>query len=233
MKQLTLAAAAVVALLLMLSFDLNAVPADTSIQVRRAPQIRVRRRPDFSQFLHRTHINNAKPTCDSCHKFPTHNWKDVRPGDAAFPDVAEFPEHAACLNCHRQQFFARQRPAPAICSNCHVNATPQNTARFLFPSLGDVTNSGERKKNNVSEFKVEFPHDKHEDQECIVCHQTAQPEEGAKLKTKSHTVCFSCHNVEAELSPAPSACHACHKLASTPVTLKTAFKSRALMVFSA
>ena len=39
------------------------------------------------------------------------------------------------------QFFARERPAPAICSNCHVKVTPQDTARFLFPSLGDITDS--------------------------------------------------------------------------------------------
>lgn len=224
MKQLTSAAAAVVALLLMLSFNLNAGATDTSLLVRRPPQVRRSKKSirDYSQFLHRTHLNNEKTACDSCHKFPTDNWKTVRAGDAAFPDVAEFPEHGTCLNCHRQQFFARQRPAPAICSNCHVNATPRDTARFLFPSLGDVTDGGKSKKNNVAEFKIEFPHDKHEDQECVVCHKTEAPEEGAKINPRSHGVCFSCHNVESELSPAPSACNKCHKLQLTPAITQRA-----------
>jgi len=198
MKQLTIAASAfVVALLLMMSFNANAVAGK---------KVRV----DYSQFSHRTHIKTDKPACDSCHKFPTANWKDVRPGDAAFPDVAEFPKHETCLNCHRQQFFARQRPAPAICSNCHVNVTPRDTARFLFPSLGDVSGKPERK--NVAEFAVSFPHEKHEDQECTVCHQLDKEGE-VKTKPNSHTVCFSCHNVESELAPLPSTCNACHKLA--------------------
>ena len=87
----------------------------------------------------------------------------MRKGDAAFPDVAEFPEHSSCLNCHRQQFFARERPAPAICSNCHVNVTPRDTTRFLFPSLGDVTDATQQTRDFVSEFAVNFPHDKHVD----------------------------------------------------------------------
>ena len=84
-------------------------------------------------------------------------------GDAAFPDVAEFPEHSTCLNCHRPQFFARERPAPAICSNCHVNVTPRDTARFLFPSLGETSVSSKRRVGAKPEFAVFFPHDKHAD----------------------------------------------------------------------
>src|SRR6185369_10974540 len=135
---------------------------------------------------------------------------DVRQGDAAFPDVAEFPKHESCLNCHRQQFFARQRPAPAICSNCHVKVSPRDTARFTFPSLGDLANHSGPKRNVVAEFAVEFPHDKHEDQECVTCHQLDK-EGDVKTKPNNHGACFSCHNVESELAPAPSACAACHK----------------------
>src|SRR5207247_9147352 len=91
---------------------------------------------NYSSFSHRTHVEKQKLACDSCHKFPTKNWKEVRKGDAAFQDVADFPEHASCLNCHREQFFARERPAPVICSNCHVAVSPRGIARFLFPSLG-------------------------------------------------------------------------------------------------
>ena len=162
------------------------------------------RRANYSEFSHTTHVTNQKLACASCHTFPTKNWKDVRKGEAAFPDIAEFPEHSACINCHRPQFFARERPAPAICSNCHVNATPRDTSRFLFPSLGDVSDSKLKPRDFVSEFAVGFPHDKHIDvvgeqrglkaaqfinvawsasrqqaeqsKSCAVCHQLYQPQ---------------------------------------------------------
>ena len=161
---------------------------------------------DYSRFSHRTHVMGQKLICSACHKFPTDNWKLVRKGDAAFPDVADFPRHDTCLNCHRTQFFARQRPAPAICSNCHVNVTPRDTTRFLFPSLGDVPGGLKRQRVLSAEFAVDFPHDKHMDvvgeylpassrpfgfllvsmqektagstepKSCPVCHQTYQPQ---------------------------------------------------------
>src|SRR5437867_10017806 len=40
-------------------------------------------RIDYSHFSHRTHVEKQKLNCDSCHKFPTKNWKEVRKGDAA------------------------------------------------------------------------------------------------------------------------------------------------------
>src|SRR5690349_5148511 len=106
---------------------LVSVPAGAQ---RRAPP-----RVAYSNFSHTTHVTKEKLACASCHKFPTKNWKTVRKGDAAFPDVAEFPEHDTCLKCHRQQFFARERPAPQICANCHVKGTPADTSRYPFPSL--------------------------------------------------------------------------------------------------
>jgi hypothetical protein len=120
-------------------------------------------RIDYSRFSHSTHVTTQKLACDSCHKSPTKNWKDVRKGDVAFPDATEFPEHSSCLNCHRPQFFARERPAPAICSNCHVKVTPRDTTRFLFPSLGDLADSSKQKRDVNKEFAVNFPHDKHLD----------------------------------------------------------------------
>lgn len=136
-------------------------PPQTRRPARRAaaPAPRI----DYSKFSHVTHVTTQKLACDSCHRFPTKNWKEVRKGDATFPDVTEFPEHSSCLSCHRQQFYARERPAPAICSNCHVNVTPRDTTRFLFPSLGDVTDSKLKTREFVSEFGVGFPHDKHLD----------------------------------------------------------------------
>ena len=226
-------------------------------------------RIDYSRFSHMTHVTRQSLSCESCHKFPTNNWNQVRQGDSAFPDVAEFPEHSTCLNCHRQQFFARQRPAPAICQNCHVNVTPKDTRRFLFPSLGDVASSTTPRKDLMSEFAVSFPHDKHldvvglshpwsnrtfngfisvawqepkaakesaEPKSCPICHQTYQAQGNSdeeyvtkpladlgdrfwlkkgtfKTIPNSHASCFTCHNTDAGISPAPSDCQACHKLA--------------------
>jgi hypothetical protein len=142
----------------------GASSAETVAQRRRRPPKKTQRpQSAYTQFSHTTHVTNQKLTCDACHKFPTKNWETVRKGDAAFQDVAEFPEHATCLNCHRTQFFARQRPAPAICSNCHVNVTPRDTVRFLFPSLGDVADAASPRRDVVTEFAINFPHDKHVD----------------------------------------------------------------------
>src|SRR6185295_11893937 len=107
---------------------------------RRSQKVRTPTPPkiDYTKFSHNTHVVIQKLACNSCHKVPAKNWKDVRKGDAAFADVTDFPEHSTCLNCHREQFFARERPAPSICSNCHIAVTPRDTARWLFPSLGDL-----------------------------------------------------------------------------------------------
>jgi hypothetical protein len=167
---------------------------------------------DYTRFSHSTHVAKQKLACNSCHKFPTKNWKDVRKGDAAFPDVAEYPEHASCLNCHRPQFFARERPAPKICSNCHVKATPNDTSRYPFPSLGEAFFESAKAVNFVSEFRVSFPHDKHTDTECVDCHKARQPQDqGFKTRLVSHAICFTCHNQESELAPLPPNCDACHK----------------------
>jgi hypothetical protein len=118
---------------------------------------------DYSRFAHDTHVVQEKLSCASCHRFPSKNWKEVRKGDEAFPDVTEYPEHQSCLNCHRQQFFARERPVPRICYDCHFNATPVETSRYAFPSLGDKFLSSAKAKDFVSDFRVYFPHDKHLD----------------------------------------------------------------------
>jgi Cytochrome c7 and related cytochrome c len=164
-----------VAFLLVTFADLSSMGSASKIEA--APQRRSQTRPrkpsgktqpqkpriDYSKFSHRTHVEQQKLTCDSCHKFPSKNWKEARKGDEAFPDVTDFPEHQACLNCHHVQFFARERPAPAICSNCHVAVTPRNTARYPFPSLGEPFLGTKMGQTFVSEFKVLFPHDKHVD----------------------------------------------------------------------
>jgi hypothetical protein len=182
-------------------------PEPQAARRRRPSRVQAQRKPriNYSQFSHRTHVVDQKLACDSCHKFPSKNWKEVRKGDEAFPDVTEFPEHQACISCHRTQFFARERPAPVICSNCHVAVTPRNNERYPFPSLGPPFLASKKGQTFVSEFKVLFPHDKHVDvvgerresrsddfvrvsfkgigpqdagsNSCAVCHQTHQPQD--------------------------------------------------------
>ena len=166
----------------------------------------VQRRIDYSSFSHHTEKHRA--ACSSCHTFPSKNWKQVRKGDEAFPDVTEYPEHQACLGCHRQQFFARERPVPRICANCHVKATPVDSSRHVFPSLGEAFLSTAKGKDFVSDFRVAFPHDKHEDASCADCHKKAGKFQARPL---THVACFTCHNQESELAPLPQNCNECHK----------------------
>ena len=156
-------------------------------------------RIDYSRFSHRN--ENHELECDTCHKFPSPNWKLVRPASDAFPDITEFPDHQSCIECHRPQFFARERPAPRICGNCHVKASPRDTSRFPFPTLSEAFLSSAKGKGFVSEFKVFFPPDKHED---------------AQQTQRAHSVCFSCHNQESELAPLPQSCATCHQPATLP-----------------
>jgi hypothetical protein len=184
----------------------QAAPQKRNSQRRRTQKPRTPTQPkiDYAKFSHTTHVATQKLACNSCHKVPSKNWNVMRKGDAAFQDVADFPEHSSCLNCHRTQFFARERPAPVICSNCHIAVTPRDTARWLFPSLGDITDPKLKRREFVSEFGVGFPHDKHIDvvgmltpgshnrasfvnalfqdkkagppKSCPVCHETYQPQ---------------------------------------------------------
>lgn len=173
---------------------------------QRRPSASSKSQVDYARFSHGTEQHRA--ACGSCHTFPSKNWKQVRKSDDAFPDVTEYPEHKACLSCHRQQFFARERPVPRICSNCHVKATPSDTARFPFPSLGEAFLATVKGREFVSDFQVQFPHEKHEDAQCTDCHKKLEPEPTRPL---THAVCFTCHNQESELAPLPPNCDSCHK----------------------
>jgi hypothetical protein len=164
-----------------------------------------------------------------------------------------------------------------------VKATPRDTARFLFPSLGDTSDALNQKKDGVTEFAINFPHDKHldvvglnapalqplqprsragfvtaswqqqtaptestEPKSCPICHQTFQPQGDSdeeyvtkppknigdafwlkkgtfKTLPNSHAVCFTCHNTDAGIAPAPSECNACHKLAAPLATVTADF----------
>jgi hypothetical protein len=106
---------------------------------------------DYSRFSHTTREHQA--SCKTCHKTPTANWKKV----SQFPDVADFPDHDACVRCHRPQFFKNAQPV--ICSNCHQKTSPRDSARFEF-----------RNPVRPRQFTIEFPHDRHQD--VIARHQS-------------------------------------------------------------
>ncbi len=128
-------------------------------QRRRRPAQR-RPRVDYSQFNHRT--KEHQRSCDSCHKIPTPNWRRVRTGDEAFPDVADYPDHPSCVNCHRNEFF--RGASPAICTICHTSVSPRNDTRHPFqnPEEG-FAKATKKPKTAGSQFIMNFPHDKHQD----------------------------------------------------------------------
>ena len=111
----------------------------------------------YSAFQHSTDKHKSL-ACNACHKVPT-TWTAKRD----FPDVADFPNHDACVRCHRQQFFTRQSftgTGPAICTVCHVRAAPREDGRFVF---GKPNGAGQpTKTKDERQFTIEFPHDKHQ-----------------------------------------------------------------------
>jgi hypothetical protein len=183
----------------------QAAPQKRNSQRRRTRKPKTPPKPkiDYTSFSHTTHVVNQKLACNSCHKVPSKNWNVVRKGDAAFQDVADFPEHSSCLNCHRTQFFARERPAPVICSNCHIAVTPKDTARWLFPSLGDLKDPKLKRREFVSEFGVGFPHDKHID---VVGLNLTPPSPFARAGAS-----FVNASVQDKKAGPPKSCPVCHE----------------------
>ena len=89
---------------------------------------------------------HKKLECASCHKIPTGNWVAAR----GFPDVAQFPGHVACANCHKRDFFVGNKPA--FCAGCHSNVSPRSAPLFAFPV-----------PTRSHEFATVFPHSVHQD----------------------------------------------------------------------
>ncbi|HSP64206.1 MAG TPA: hypothetical protein VLQ90_14550, partial [Pyrinomonadaceae bacterium] len=111
----------------------------------------------YSAFLHSSDKHKSL-TCDACHKLPT-AWTAKRD----FPDAADFPDHDACVRCHRQQFFTRQAfvgTGPTICTVCHMRAAPHEDTRFAFGKPNSASQAAKAKDERG--FTIEFPHDKHQ-----------------------------------------------------------------------
>lgn len=188
------------------SADSGAVPEATPPRKKKPSKPRAKPAPAptvdpaearFGDFKHQIHLD-MEMQCSQCHKVPTANWDRVRAKDAAFPDVTDFPKHDSCLDCHREQFF-KGKP-PAICINCHANPGPGDSSRYPFPNPREIFDATPRGKSAESEFKVQFPHDKHveivssnfrpvaagsalfvnarfgAEDSCKVCHSTYKPQ---------------------------------------------------------
>ena len=163
---------------------------------RRPPPAAQRSPPKYSQFPH--NVKAHQIDCVSCHKFRSENWNKVRTGEAAFPDITDYPKHESCLNCHRQQFFRGAKPA--ICSICHTDPGPRNSARHPFPNPREIFDASPKGKLASSDFDIYFSHEKHVDivtaagaarspfrnvsfepkllaeESCVVCHKTLNPQ---------------------------------------------------------
>jgi hypothetical protein len=163
-----------------------------------------RARIDYANFDH-ANAQHLK-ACDACHKFPSPNWKDVRKADAAFADISEYPEHSSCLECHRTQFFARERPQPKICSVCHVNVTPRNTVRWPYPSLAESYDASTKGRTASSDFGVAFPHDKHEG-----LFSELQRDRGAGALFMKASFASSARARQDDPAKANAACATCHQ----------------------
>jgi hypothetical protein len=151
---------------------------------------------DYSRFSHATKKHQG--TCNTCHKVPTKNWQKARD----YPDVADYPDHDACVSCHRAQFFKGAKPV--ICSICHTKVSPRDDARFAF-----------RNPASPRQFLIEFPHDKHQDviARLIRKWQTEAPplfvnasfNLSADEKTKHFNNCEICHAPRTNAPAAPAA----------------------------
>ena len=137
---------------------------------------------DYSRFLHTT--KKHQQACNTCHKIPTESWQKSSP----FPDIVDYPDHDACVSCHRAQFFKGARPV--ICSGCHTRISPHDDARFAF-----------RKTDVIRQFAIEFPHDRHQDviavlqkrnlSDALLSHHRVFP--GMDDKSKTYNNCAICH----------------------------------------
>jgi len=165
-------------------------------RVAKPPTTRIR--VDYSRFSHATRKHQG--ACNTCHKVPTDNWKKVRD----FPDGADYPGHAACVSCHRPQFFKGAKPV--ICSVCHSKVSPRDDVRFTF-----------RNPAAPRQFLIEFPHDKHQDviagmfrhfpaqqQPLFVRASFRNSRLAADEKTKHYNNCEICHGPRTTAPVAPA-----------------------------
>ena len=161
----------------------------TRPQPGRAPAI------DYSKFSHTTKKHQA--ACNTCHKIPTEAWQKVK----SYPDITDYPDHAACVSCHRAQFFRSARPP--ICGVCHTKISPRDDVRLPFRDPADRL-----------QFSIVFPHDKHQDVIARL-RPLSTPKESFVFRravfriatddqTSVYNNCSICHSQQGAEVPAPT-----------------------------
>ena len=187
-------------LLLALLMIVVAVPAASLFAQRRRPAAPARTtatRIDYATFSHATRQHQG--ACSSCHKAPSSNWKAVR----GFPDISDYPDHDACVRCHRPQFFKGAQPV--ICTNCHTRVSPKDDVRSPF-----------RNPTQKHQFLITFPHDKHQD--VIAAFRDQRPQLAGGNFRRAPSVAFAhasqarldynnctiCHSTNTARPPAPA-----------------------------
>ena len=197
---------------------------------RRAPAVSAKPRIDYSRFSHATkgHFEN----CSSCHLIPSF----------AQPDIRDYPDHPACINCHRQQFFRGARPV--ICSNCHTVTAPRSEARFKFPKetapsqFADIfPHVSHIKATSLSQFEKVVGKKVNIQASCMYCHKVDNAAQkpaanapkdafnapaGTFMTTPtSHVTCFACHwqkgTENREQEPLSTQCSGCHANQAKPL----------------
>jgi len=151
---------------------------------------------DYSRFSHAT--KEHRDSCKTCHKTPTANWKKV----SDFPDIADFPDHDACVRCHRSQFFKSAQPA--ICGNCHQKSSPRDSARFDF-----------RNPLKPRQFAIEFPHDKHQDVIARLAPPSSAVTQTVSLRSWAHSRSIASQTTQTN-SLRYNSCEICHVANTIP-----------------
>lgn len=160
-----------------ISLGANFIFQNVSAQKKRA-------RAEFS------HNEKAhKQSCGSCHKLPSRNWRAA----GNYPNITDYPNHESCVGCHRQDFFAGNRPE--ICTVCHVEASPRGKARLRFPV-----------RARSQEFTLNFPHSVHQD--VIASNPKSDDYQTA------HFVNAAFETNPDEKDPKFNSCSICHQTAS-------------------
>jgi Cytochrome c7 and related cytochrome c/Class III cytochrome C family len=162
-------------------------------QPARAPASRTPSR-DYSKFSHAS-PTHRRQECSACHDAPTRNWRAA----SGFPDVSDYPDHASCIRCHRQQFFTGARPP--LCTICHTRVSPASDARPVFP-----------KRSTVSQFTVEFPHDKHQD---VIASRRPSTQEVGEISFVPASLAVHSQSGDA-LRKKYNNCAICHETDETP-----------------
>ena len=170
-------------------------PGQGRRRIGRTPRKPVR---DYSKFSHAT-PSEHRLACAACHMIPTNNWREA----SDYPDVTDYPDHDACLRCHRQQFFSGA--SPSICADCHTHVSPRDGSRFPF-----------QKPSGPRQFLTKFPHDIHQN---IIAANPPSRETGGDVrflrasfagsgafqddKEKRYSNCSICHLTDKKESQPP------------------------------